>query len=93
MSVAPFSGSVIILRENTDGIHIEAYHWDNLPDGTTVPPRGPITSYLAGATSLPIGSSSALPYTFHTERMSTTRADLIAKFTSYVNNKFPDTTP
>ena len=88
MAVAPFSGSVLILRENTDGIHIEVYHWDNLPDGTPVPPRGSITATLAG-----IGApSSANAFSFHTERMATTRTDLIAKFTNYINTKFPDTT-
>ena len=86
MAVAPFSGSVIILRENQDGIHVEVYHWDNLPDGTVVPPRGPITATLAA------DKPDNLKYSFHAERMATTRTDLIAKFTAYINAKFPDTT-
>jgi hypothetical protein len=85
MAIAPFSGSILILRENADGIHIEVYHWDNLADGTPVPPRGPITQLLTN-------QGADLPaYSFHTERMATTRADAIAKFTAYINAKFPDT--
>jgi len=83
MSIAPFSGSVLILQENQDGIHVEVYHWDNLDLGVTIPPRGPITATLA---------SGPIPHTFHAQRMATTRTDLIAKFTQYINSKFPDTT-
>jgi hypothetical protein len=92
MSAAPFSGSVIVLRENRDGIFLEVFHWDNLPEGVPVPPRGPITGILAGGTAYsPIGGA-APPADLHDERMAVTRTETIAKFTSYINAKFPDTT-
>ena len=84
MATSPFSGSVLVLRENQDGIHVEVFHWDNVPDGTSIPPRGPIAALLMPLAEPAVG--------FHAQRMAATRTDLIAKFTAYVNAKFPDTT-
>jgi hypothetical protein len=92
MSAAPFSGSVLILRENQDGIFMEVFHWDNLAEGIPVPPRGPITGILAGGTGYsPIGGAAPAA-DLHNERMASTRTETIAKFTAYINAKFPDTT-
>lgn len=85
MANAPFSGSVLVLKENGDGIYAEVYHWDNLADGVPIPPRGSLTQTLAAE------KPTELKYTFHKELMAETRTELITKFTAYVNAKFPDT--
>ena len=82
MATAPYSGSILILQENQDGIDVVVYHWDNIAEGVPIPPSGPVINNLVN--SIPA-------HTFHAHRMATTRADLIAKFTAYVNAKFPDT--
>jgi len=85
MAASPFSGSVLILNENTDGIGVTVYHWDNVPDGTPIPPIGSIAHQIFNS------NQGSTPYTFFASRQATSRADLIAKITTYVNAKFPDT--
>lgn len=80
----PYSAAVLIIEENQDGFAVEIFHWDDLPENIHVPPGGAIRTIL-------FGRSTDNVLTFHKERNASTRADLIAKFTAYVNAKFPDT--
>lgn len=82
----PYSASVLIIKENQDGFAVEIFHWDDLSEGDPVPPRGNIIPALTAGT---FGQAGGLA--FHKLRNATTRADLISKFTAYVNAKFPDT--
>jgi len=56
-----------------------------MSENANVPPQGPISHILTQQGLAGIDNLS-----FHKVRTATTRADLIAKFTSYVNAKFPD---
>ena len=89
---SPYSGSVIILSENQDGIELEVYHWTDLPDGTPVPPRGPLGGLLNGGQFM-AQAGVTIPVTFHKKRMAATQADLVSKFAAYIAAKFPETAP
>lgn len=80
----PYSGSVLIIRENQDGFLCEIFHWDDVPDGTSIPPRGSITNML-----VPRPGDDNGP-TFHRVRSAANKAALISAFTQYLT-KFPDT--
>lgn len=81
----PYSGSVIILRENADGFAIDMFHWADLPEGTPIPPRGNIIQALTAKAAVDGVTLN------HEQRTAATRANLITKFTNFVNAKFPDT--
>ena len=77
----PYSGGVIILKENQDGINVRVYHWDDVTPGTPIP-KG-----LGGFEQLMFNSG----IDFHAERQPATRAALKTAFSAYVDAKFPDT--
>jgi hypothetical protein len=68
---------------------VEVFHWTDLADGATVPPRGPLTGVLNGGGFVPSGPP--LTYTFHTERIATTKTELVSKFSAYVAALFTKT--
>lgn len=83
MANPPYSGSIIFLVENQDGIEAVVYHWDEVASGTPIPPapRGFINDVF-----------NAIPQpSFHTNRQCVSRADLKTKFGQFVDAKFPDT--
>ena len=82
----PYSASVLIIKENQDGFNVEIFHWGDMTENANVPPKGAIHHILTAGKE---GQPDAL--TFRKVRNATTRADLIAKFTAYVNTQFPDT--
>ena len=85
MANPPYSGSVIILRENADGFTIDLFHWPDIPEGTPIPPRGNIIAALTAR-----ADADGIIFN-HEQRTAATRANLIAKFTGFVNSRFPDT--
>lgn len=85
MANPPYSGSVIVLKEHQDGFTVDLYHWNDLADGLPFPPRQIAHILTAGRPGDPGTVSSVRT------RNASTRADLISKFTAFVNVNFPDT--
>jgi len=77
----PYSGGIIIIKENQDGINARVFHWDEVSNGTPIP-KG-----VAGLENLMFNAG----VDFVAERMCTTRAALKTAFGQYVDAKFPDT--
>lgn len=77
----PYSGGVIILKENQDGINARVYHFDEVAAGTPIP-KG-----VAGLENMMVAAG----VDFHAERMTATRSALKTAFGQYIDAKFPDT--
>ena len=81
MANPPYSGGVIVLVENQDGIEAKVFHWDEVLSGTPIPPLPP---------GLHHSLFQANP-TFTAERMAATRTALKTGIGNYIDQKFPDT--
>lgn len=79
----PYSGGVIIIKENQDGLDVRVTHWDDVPAGTPIPPSH------AGLEHTMFMAQPAPSVTI--ERMPATRSALKTAFAQYVDTKFPDT--
>lgn len=81
MANPPYSGGIIILKENQDGIDARVFHWDEVLQGTPIP---------KGVVGLENSMFNA-GVDFVAERMVTTRTALKTAFAQYIDAKFPDT--
>jgi len=88
----PFAGSIIIMQENDDGIHMSLFHWTDLAQASTVPPRGTIVGWLLGGNMPPsLGSVGVILPDFVRNRMPTTRAGATALISALLDAKYPKT--
>ena len=76
----PYSGGIVIIKENQDGLDARVYHWDEVVAGTPIP-KG-----VAGLDHAMFNNG----VDFHAERMCATRTALKTAFSSYIDAKYPD---
>lgn len=74
--------SILILRQNQDGIHAEVFHWDTLNAGEVPPPGFGVHQFVQKA---------RVAADFTADRMSTTRTALKAALATYIDAKFAET--
>lgn len=83
----PYSGSVIVIHENQDGLVIDLFHWADVPEGMSTPPIGPLSvRQLVGGVLKGTGVT-----TIRKTRNCPTRADAKTKFAQFLDQSFPDT--
>lgn len=80
----PYSSSVLIIHENADGFAVDLLHWPDSVEAVAIPTRSLVASLLGSRLQQGIT-------VLHEQRTAATRANLITKFTNFVNAKFPDT--
>lgn len=89
MANPPYSGSVIIIRENADGLAFDLFHWADVPEDMSIPPAGPLSAKNMVGRSLE--GTSPQVVTKRNSRMCTTRAEAKTKFGQFLDQNFPDT--
>lgn len=82
----PYSATVLVIEEGSDGLILTALHWDEkigVDPSVLEPPR--ITNLIAGLKTM-----SPRP-TFYVQQVAATRAAAVTKFQGFLNQRYPDT--
>lgn len=81
----PYSGTVIIIKENQDGLNVKCWNYAEIPDGTPMP-KGPAALESALFTAMDTSKGDT-----HIHRMFSTRTATKTGFGQLIDAKFPDT--